>query len=337
MRKTKRIEEMIEEKESSLEAKETIRPKSFDKYIGQEKIKEIVSVYIEAAKARNESLEHMLFYGPPGLGKTTIAGIIANEMGKKIHILTGPNLEKPCDIVSVLTCAEEGDIIFIDEIHRVNRTVEEMLYPAMEDFAIDIKVGEGANQKCIRLDLPHFTLIGATTRVGMLTAPLRDRFGLVNRMEYYTHQELCQIVQNSADILGVEIDEEAKLEIAKRSRGTPRLANRILKQVRNFAQVKYNNKISKPVVDDVLRFVGIDGCGLDDNDIRYLTCIHMLGEGKAVGLTTLASAIGEDAGTIEDVYEPYLLNMGLINKTPRGRILTEKAKKHLKINNEASN
>ena len=336
MKKTKKIEEMIEKKEESLEVKETIRPKSFDKYIGQEKIKEIVSVYIEAAKTRNECLEHMLFYGPPGLGKTTIAGIISNEMGKKMHILTGPNLEKPCDIISVLTCAEEGDIIFIDEIHRINRTVEEMLYPAMEDFAVDIKIGEGVNQKCIRLDLPHFTLIGATTRVGMLTAPLRDRFGLINRMEYYNNDELCQIIQNSANVLDIKIDEEAKLEIAKRSRGTPRLANRILKQIRNFAQVKYGNQISKQVVDDVLEFIGIDEYGLDDNDIKYLTCIHMIGEGKAVGLTTIASAIGEDVGTIESVYEPYLINMGLINKTSKGRMLTERAKKHLNFFDNSS-
>lgn len=331
MKNNKKIHEMLKEKESLIETKESIRPKTFKNYIGQEKIKEIVSIYIKAAKDRNESLDHMLFYGPPGLGKTTIANIIANEMGKNIHILTGPNLEKPCDIVAILNCANEGDIIFIDEIHRINRTVEEMLYPAMEDFAIDIKVGEGINQKCVRLPLPHFTLIGATTRVGMLTAPLRDRFGLVNRMEYYTIDELCKIIENTAKVLNVEIEDEAKKEIAKRSRGTPRLANRILKQVRNFAQVKYNNKISKQVINEVLDFIGIDEYGLDDNDIRYLKSIQLLGDGKAVGLNTVASAINEDTGTIEDVYEPYLLTMGLINKTPRGRILTEKAKQHLKF------
>ena len=328
---SKKVEKMIYEKENNIETKETIRPKTFDKYIGQEKIKEIVSVYIEAAKTRNEALEHMLFYGPPGLGKTTIACIIANEMGKKIHILTGPNLEKPGDIVSLLTRIEEGDIVFIDEIHRINRTVEEMLYPAMEDFVVDIKIGEGSNQKTIRIDLPPFTLIGATTRVGMLTAPLRDRFGLVNRMEYYTNEELSVIIQNSADILKVEIDEFAKKEIAKRSRGTPRLANKLLKQVRNFAQVKYDNKITKDVVNNVLDFVGIDEYGLDENDLKYLNAINIIGDGKGVGLTTLASAITEDSGTIEDVYEPYLLSLGLINKTPRGRILTDKAKKHLGI------
>jgi Holliday junction DNA helicase RuvB len=273
----------------------------------------------------------MLFYGPPGLGKTTIACIIANEMGKNIHILTGPNLEKPCDIVALLTRIQEGDIVFIDEIHRINKAVEEMLYPAMEDFVVDIKVGEGRNQKSIRIDLPPFTLIGATTRVGMLTAPLRDRFGLVNRMEYYTNKELSTIIQNSADILNVEIDEFAKNEIAKRSRGTPRLANKLLKQVRNFAQVKYDNKITEKVVNDVLNFVGIDEFGLDDNDLKYLNAIQLIGDGKGVGLTTLASAISEDTGTIEDVYEPYLLSLGLINKTPRGRVLTDKAKRHLNI------
>lgn len=328
---SKKIEKMISEQENIADTKESIRPKTFDKYIGQEKIKEIVSIYIEAAKTRNEALEHMLFYGPPGLGKTTIACIIANEMGKNIHILTGPNLEKPCDIVALLTRIQEGDIVFIDEIHRINKTVEEMLYPAMEDFVVDIKVGEGRNQKSIRIDLPPFTLIGATTRVGMLTAPLRDRFGLVNRMEYYTNKELSIIIQNSADILNVEIDEFAKNEIAKRSRGTPRLANKLLKQVRNFAQVKYDNKITEKVVNDVLNFVGIDEFGLDDNDLKYLNAIQLIGDGKGVGLTTLASAISEDTGTIEDVYEPYLLSLGLINKTPRGRVLTDKAKRHLNI------
>jgi Holliday junction DNA helicase RuvB len=326
----KKIEKMISEKEN-VEVKESIRPKNFDKYIGQKKIKEIVSVYIEAAKTRNEALEHMLFYGPPGLGKTTIACIIANEMNKNIHILTGPNLEKPCDIIALLTQIKEGDIIFIDEIHRINRTVEEMLYSAMEDFVIDIKVGEGSNQKTIRIDLPPFTLIGATTRVGMLTAPLRDRFGLINRMEYYTNEELSTIIQNSADILNVEINEFAKNEIAKRSRGTPRLANKLLKQVRNFAQVKYDNKITEDVVNNVLNFVGIDEYGLDDNDLKYLNAIQVLGSGKGVGLTTLASAISEDAGTIEDVYEPYLLSLGLINKTPKGRVLTDKARQHLNL------
>lgn len=331
LKTNKKINELIEKKENEMEIRETIRPKTFDKYIGQEKIKRIVSVYIRAAKERGDALDHMLFYGPPGLGKTTIANIIANEMNKNIRIVTGPNLEKPCDIVSVLSSVEDGDIVFIDEIHRINRTVEEVLYPAMEDFFIDIKVGEGSSQKCIRVPLPHFTLIGATTRVGMLSAPLRDRFGLVNRMEYYTQDELCQIIQNTADILKVKIDENAKIEIAKRSRGTPRLANRLLKQIRNFAQVEYNNYITKDVVDNVLQFIGIDECGLDVNDVLYLETIHKIGNGKGVGLTTLSSAMNEDTATIEDVYEPYLLSMGLINKTPKGRVLTDRAKKILKL------
>lgn len=331
MAKKKKVDELINQEESITEIKESIRPQTFDKYIGQEKIKEIVKIYIAAAKSRGEALEHMMFYGPPGLGKTTIACIIANEMGKKIHILTGPNIEKAGDIVATLTNVDEGDIVFIDEIHRVNRAVEEMLYPAMEDFNIDIKVGEGQQQKIIRLPLPHFTLIGATTRVGMLSSPLRDRFGLMNRMEYYTDEELATIVKNSANYLGVEIDKNAQLEIAKRSRGTPRLANRLLKQVRNFAEVKYDGKITEDTVHEVLKFVGIDDCGLDDNDIRYLKAIHTIGNGKAVGLTTLSSAISEDAGTIEDVYEPYLITEGFINKTPKGRQLTDKAMKHLNL------
>ena len=331
---SKKIDNMIKEKEEIV-AKENIRPKTFDKYIGQEKIKEIVKVYIEAAKKRNEPLEHMLFYGPPGLGKTTIACIIANEMNKNIHILTGPNLEKPGDIATVLMSVEEGDIVFIDEIHRINRLVEELLYPAMEDFVIDIKVGGNIQskekQKIIRLNIPPFTLIGATTRVGMLSAPLRDRFGLVNRMEFYNNDELSQIIQNSADILNVKIDDTSKFEIARRSRGTPRLANRLLKQVRNFAEVKNDGIITNDVVNDVLKFVGIDDCGLDDNDIKYMMAIYRSGKGKPVGLNTIASAISEDCGTIEDVYEPYLLANGFISKMPRGRCLTDKALNHLKI------
>ena len=320
---------MLEKQENQQEIRDTLRPQTFSDYIGQDKIKEIVSVYIEAAKKRNEPLEHMLFYGPPGLGKTTIAMIIANEMGKKIHILTGPNLEKPADIVTTLVNVEDGDIVFIDEIHRINRAVEEVMYSAMEDFAIDLKIGEGMQQKCIRLDLPRFTIIGATTRVGMLTAPLRDRFGLVNRMQYYTDRQLCQIIANSAAKLNVEIDEDGKQEIAQRSRGTPRLANRMLKQVRNFAQVKYDNCLNAQNIREILRFVGVDELGLDENDLKYLKYIDMIGDGRGVGLHTLSSALGEDVGTIEDVYEPYLLNMGFINKTPQGRVLTEKAKKHL--------
>ena len=328
----RKIDKMIKQKETQIEIKESIRPQTFDKYIGQEKIKEIVKIYISAAKARNEPLEHMLFYGPPGLGKTTIAGIIANEMGKKVHILTGPNIEKAGDIVSVLMGVEDGDIVFIDEIHRINRTVEEILYPAMEDFVVDIKVGENHSKpEIIRLNLPKFTLIGATTRVGMLSSPLRDRFGLINRMEYYTDNELSMIVRNSANALGVSIDVDGSLEIAKRSRGTPRLANRLLKQVRNFAEVKHDGKINREIVLEVLDFIGVDDCGLDNNDIRYLTAIHTIGNGKPVGLNTLSSAISEDIGTIEDVYEPYLITEGFLNKTPKGRQLTDKAMKHLNL------
>lgn len=328
----KQIDNMIKEKENILEIKESIRPQTFDKYIGQEKIKEIVKIYISAAKSRNESLEHMLFYGPPGLGKTTIAGIIANEMGSNVHILTGPNIEKAGDIVSVLMSVQDGDIVFIDEIHRINRAVEEILYPAMEDFVVDIKINENVSkQEIIRLNLPKFTLMGATTRVGMLSSPLRDRFGLINRMEYYTNDELALIVKNSAEILNVKINQEGCFEIAKRSRGTPRLANRLLKQVRNFAEVKYKGKINKDVVLEVLDFVGIDNCGLDDNDIRYLKAIYTIGNGKPVGLSTLASAISEDIGTIEDVYEPFLITEGFLKKTPRGRELTDKALRHLRL------
>lgn len=327
------INDMIKRKEDITEIKDNIRPKTFDRYIGQEKIKEIVKIYISAAKKRNEPLEHMLFYGPPGLGKTTIAGIIANEMGKKVYILTGPNIEKAGDIVSVLMQVEDGDIVFIDEIHRINRAVEEILYPAMEDFVVDIKLNENSSkQEIVRLNLPKFTLIGATTRVGMLSSPLRDRFGLVNRMEHYTHDELALIVKNSAEVLNANIDKEGCVEIAKRSRGTPRLANRLLKQVRNFAEVKYEGNIDKNVVLKVLDFVGIDDYGLDENDIRYLSAIYTIGSGKAVGLTTLASAILEDTGTIEDVYEPFLITEGFLNKTPRGRQLTDKALKHLNFN-----
>lgn len=308
---------------------DSIRPSTFKNYIGQEKIKEIVSVYIKAAKERKESLDHMLFYGPPGLGKTTIANIIANEMGKNIKIVTGPNIEKPGDIVAILNSVEDGDIVFIDEIHRINRVVEEVLYPAMEDFAIDIKTGEGISAKTIRVPLPKFTLIGATTRAGLLSAPLRDRFGLVNKMQYYTTEELAQIVLNSAKVLGSKITSDAAYEIAKRARYTPRLANRLLKQIRNFAQVKYQSEITREIVIEVLSILGVDDYGLDENDIKYLKTIHNIGKGNPVGLTTIASSIGEDIGTIEDVYEPYLLQLEFINKTSRGRVLTDIAIAHI--------
>jgi Holliday junction DNA helicase RuvB len=301
-----------------------IRPQTLSSYIGQGKIKQIVSVSIRAAKERNESLEHMLFYGPPGLGKTTLASIIANEMGKQIKITTGPAIERPGDLVATLCSLSDGDILLIDEIHRVNKQIEEILYPAMEDFAVDIVTGEGLNAKAIRIPLPQFTLIGATTKAGSLTAPLRDRFGSVNRMEFYTVEELSSIVKRSANVLGVSIDDSSATEIAKRSRGTPRLANRLLRQVRNFAQVNYAGQITPSNTDQILSLLGIDKNGLDDNDQRYLRAIKVIGDGSPVGLSTIASAIGEDELTITDVYEPFLLQNGLVNKTPKGRVLSEK-------------
>jgi Holliday junction DNA helicase RuvB len=306
-----------------------IRPQTLDSYIGQEDIKKIVSVSIQAAKSRNEPLEHMLFYGPPGLGKTTIATIIANEMEKQIKVTTGPAIERPGDLVSVLCSLEDGDILFIDEIHRINKQIEEVLYPAMEDFAVDVIVGEGMNTKSLRIPLPRFTLIGATTKAGSISAPLRDRFGSINRMEFYTIDELSLIVERSSKILDVNLDKDSIKEIASRSRGTPRLANRLLKQVRNFAQVNYNNDMTKEKTAEVLNFLGIDNCGLDNNDRRYLNAIKTIGGGCPVGLSTLASAIGEDEATIIDVYEPYLLQQGLVNKTPRGRVLSELGLKYV--------
>ena len=316
------VKKEINKKELKDEFTENIRPSAFSSYIGQEKIKKIVSVSIAAAKERNEPLDHMLFYGPPGLGKTTISCIIANEMGSNIKITTGPAIEKPGDLVAILLSLNDGDILFLDEIHRINRNIEEILYPAMEDYAIDIMTGEGVNKRSVRLTLPKFTLIGATTRVGMLTAPLRDRFGTINRMEYYTDDELKSIVLRTASILNVNIDNDGALEIAKRSRGTPRLANRLLKQVRDFAQVEKNNCITKDVSDSVLRFIGVNDSGLDDNDVRYLESIFKIGNGSPVGLTTIAAAISEDEATIEDVYEPFLIQEGFVNKTPKGRQLT---------------
>lgn len=326
---SKKIQDKIELKENELEVQDNIRPQTFDNYIGQEKIKKIVSVSVQACKERGEPLDHMLFYGPPGLGKTTISCIIANEMGANIKITSGPAIEKPGDLAAILVSLNDGDILFIDEIHRMNRTVEEILYPAMEDFVIDIMTGEGANKKSIRLDLPKFTLIGATTRVGMLTAPLRDRFGIMNRMEYYTDEELTKIVKRSANILNIEIDNEAALEIAKRSRGTPRLANRLLKQIRNFAQVQYNGVITKTAVSNVLNILGIDEKGLDENDLKYLSVLKLIGKGSPIGLSTIAAAISEDEGTIEDVYEPYLIQQGLIVKTPKGRMLSDYGEKYI--------
>ncbi len=309
----------------------SLRPQFLNEYIGQEKIRKNLKVYIDAAKLRKESLDHVLFYGPPGLGKTTLCNIIANEMGTNLKVTSGPAIEKPGDMAAILNNLNEGDVLFVDEIHRLNRQVEEVLYPAMEDFVIDIVIGKDAGARSIRLDLPKFTLVGATTRAGLLTAPLRDRFGVVQKLEFYNTNELKEIVRRSATVLGVEIDESGAIEIARRSRGTPRLANRLLKRVRDFAQVKYNGVIDKSVADFALDTLDVDKLGLDNNDrMILLTIIEKFGGGP-VGLNTLSAAIGEDAGTLEEVYEPYLLMNGLINRTPGGRVATENAYIHLGI------
>lgn len=317
--------------EEDLKIEKSLRPQTLDDYIGQQKAKENLKIYIEAAKVRGESLDHVLFYGPPGLGKTTLAGIIANEMGTHMKVTSGPAIGKPGEMAAILSNLQEGDVLFVDEIHRLNRQVEEVLYPAMEDYAIDIMLGKGATARSIRLDLPKFTLVGATTRAGLLSAPLRDRFGVVHHLEFYTVEELKTIILHSALTLGVEIDEEGAYEMARRSRGTPRLANRLLKRVRDFAQVKYDGRISKEVASFALDLLEVDKMGLDQNDRNIL--MTMIGKfaGGPVGLDTLAAAIGEDAGTIEDVYEPYLVKNGLINRTPKGRVVTELAYQHLGI------
>lgn len=309
----------------------SLRPLTLNDYIGQEKIKKNLSIYIKAARQRNESLDHLLFYGPPGLGKTTIAGIIANEMGVNIKVTSGPAIEKPGELAAILSGLSEGDVLFIDEIHRLNRQVEEILYPAMEDFEIDIIVGKEGNTKSIRLDLPKFTLIGATTRAGLLSAPLRDRFGVVNHMEFYTDDELAKIIRRSASVLNMEIDKDGAYELAKRSRGTPRLANRLLKRARDFAQVKYDGNITKDVIDETLESLDINKEGLDRNDRIILTTIIEKFNGGPVGVETLAAAIGEDAATIEDVYEPYLIQNGFINRTQRGRVAGDTAYESLGI------
>ncbi|MEG1657440.1 MAG: Holliday junction branch migration DNA helicase RuvB [Oscillibacter sp.] len=307
----------------------SLRPKLLKDYIGQEKVKENLSIFIEAARRRTEPLDHVLLHGPPGLGKTTLAGIIAQEMGAGIRITSGPAIEKPGDLAALLTNLGEGDILFVDEIHRLNRAVEEILYPAMEDYALDIMVGKGPSANSIRLELPRFTLIGATTRAGQLSAPLRDRFGVTFRLELYTPAELAQIVKRSAGILDVSVEDEGAVEIAKRSRGTPRIANRMLRRVRDFAQVKADGVITKPVADLALSALEVDYLGLDSVDRRMLTAIIQNYGGGPVGLETLAATIGEESVTLEDVYEPYLMQLGFLTRTPRGRCATHKAYAHL--------
>ena len=311
-----------------------LRPQLLQDYVGQEKTKETLKIYNEAAKARNEVLDHVLFYGPPGLGKTTLAGIIANEMQVNMKITSGPAIEKPGEMAAILNNLQEGDVLFVDEIHRLNRQVEEVLYPAMEDYAIDIMIGKGASARSIRLDLPKFTLVGATTRAGMLTAPLRDRFGVVNRMEYYTVEELKTIILRSAKVLEVGIDDRGAESLARRSRGTPRLANRLLKRVRDFAQVRFDGHITKEVADYALDLLDVDKEGLDQTDRDLLLAMIEKFGGGPVGLDTLSAALGEDAGTIEDVLEPYLLKNGFIQRTPRGRVVTDHAYRHLGISRE---
>lgn len=314
--------ELVEE---DIKIENNLRPLALEDYIGQEKVKRNLKVYIEAAKARNDSLDHVLFYGPPGLGKTTLAGIIANEMGTHLKVTSGPAIEKPGEMAAILNNLAEGDVLFVDEIHRLNRQVEEVLYPAMEDYQIDVMIGKGATARSIRLELPKFTLVGATTRAGLLSAPLRDRFGVVNHLEYYTVKELETIIIRSANVLGVEIDSQGANELARRSRGTPRLANRLLKRVRDFAQVKYDGRITGEVADYALNLLDVDRDGLDANDRLILGTIIKKFGGGPVGLDTLAASIGEDAGTLEDVYEPYLIQNGFINRTPRGRVATNEA------------
>ncbi len=321
------IETKLTEEDKKLEG--SLRPKYLEDYIGQKKAKESLKIYIEAARQRGDALDHVLFYGPPGLGKTTLAGVIANEMAVNLKVTSGPAIEKPGEMAAILNNLQEGDLLFVDEIHRLNRQVEEVLYPAMEDYAIDIMIGKGASARSIRLDLPKFTLVGATTRAGLLTAPLRDRFGVIHRLEFYTPGELCQIIVRSASVLGVVIEKEGAMELARRSRGTPRIANRILKRVRDFAQVRYDGMITEEVAHTALDLLDVDKLGLDYVDRNILVTMIEKFSGGPVGLDTLAAAIGEDAGTIEDVYEPYLIKNGLLNRTPRGRVVTDLTYRHL--------